>query len=1132
MPAKNHKKCGHSHSHTNSPSSPHITSISNLVSKSPNTVTPNKKSEFATLTRCPHVCLIGNIYIDDITPQNLLQIKLTEQLKNVKNEPSNEMDVNQSNEDLSSSLIENKSGSKRTEALQCDECEQSRNLWLCLRENCMFVGCGGKEHESYRHSTVHAQNSFHPLAINLVTKAIWCEFCNNKIILDRNEPMSQLLTRKEKEQSDRQRTQSGQYFRDNPQTDREHFDDLELIGYLDQECNRTSRLDKIFGLNNKKIRFKQNSNFLFNYNVADDSDQNDEYETDDKLNNFFMYDEEMEDKKKWAQRNGQIGLDNLGNTCYMNSALQSLSNCPSMTSYFLECSDYIQMRILYKSNYFDAYSTSNSKSSSSTILPCLSLSYIKLMRELWEDKKVNKNGKNNKNRRITSFSPNEFVQVVKYLNPMFRGYMQHDSQEFLCYLMDQLHEELKRPVYTDDSLKLIDSETETESDSDSDENNQNADANSKKIQSSDQPALKSYSSNEVDSGIHRLSIKSSTTQSSLASIQSVITQSSQPDDDESADSFETCIGESMKKENTQSDLSDSNFSDAADDTISTNENNTMSKVIEQSKTKLKIKKKKKNKPNNPVYSSAISDLFEGRLIGQVQCLECRSLSTRTESFQHLSLPIPTKEYLQTLQNKAIQRSSYTDRSISASDSSSGQGWLGWMADIVKGYLWTPTIKLQECLMAFFSDDDLRGDNMYSCEKCKKLTNGVKYSKLLKLPEILIIHLKRFRHDSMFSTGKISSYVSFPLDDLDMKPYLHVSNKNRNNLTRYETEYELCSITCHYGSSNGGHYIAYARNYLNEEWYEYDDSYCKKVDILTVQNTQAYVLFYRKKSLKMDHIKDQLRSQIIAKTSLTLENSLLQSNYISKQWLQKLKYFAEPGPIDNTDFLCKHNFVQPCFWQNIDSMVVRCSTDTWMYLLKTFGIKRIKIDSEEEDIDIESDGSDADGEMESNLGVCNYLYPCRQCQIDDELMKQRQIFEKNEFLRLTEKTRLNQLFQNSNSPYKNHIAPMSGNGIRLFAISSNWFKQWEQFVQFKHCPQKHQIPGAINNLPICNQQLLKNKIYQLNKNSNYYKLTEEVWTFLHEIYGGGPSLLVNGPHTTRQSSRAMSTSSTLSMNSTN
>ena len=47
----------------------------------------------------------------------------------------------------------------------------------------------------------------------------------------------------------------------------------------------------------------------------------------------------------------------------------------------------------------------------------------------------------------------------------------------------------------------------------------------------------------------------------------------------------------------------------------------------------------------------------------------------------------------------------------------------------------PIIRLEDCLTVNFSKADLKGDNMYSCEKCKNLREGIKYLKILKLPEV-------------------------------------------------------------------------------------------------------------------------------------------------------------------------------------------------------------------------------------------------------------------------------------------------------------------------------------------------------------------------------------------------------------
>lgn len=233
---------------------------------------------------------------------------------------------------------------------------------------------------------------------------------------------------------------------------------------------------------------------------------------------------------------------------------------------------------------------------------------------------------------------------------------------------------------------------------------------------------------------------------------------------------------------------------------------------------------------------------------------------------------------------------------------------------------------------------------------------------------------------------------------------------------------------------------------------------------------------------------------VDKSSINNETSLLRPFYISKQWLHKLKYFGEPGPIDNSDFLCKHSLVQPNLWKYVDDLAVPCTTDVWNYLIDNFQLKYANDDNLND-----SQLSLTDNHDENNYrNSCNFLFPCKKCQIDDELLKQRQLYEKNEFLRLKDKWSLQQ-FQNAQATLAN-IASGCANTqviqqpIRIFAISSNWFKEWEKFVQLPACPLQHQIPGKINNLSICVQpkqaqsqsQKSKNKhsnkqiTYQLNK----------------------------------------------------
>jgi hypothetical protein len=190
------------------------------------------------------------------------------------------------------------------------------------------------------------------------------------------------------------------------------------------------------------------------------------------------------------------------------------------------------------------------------------------------------------------------------------------------------------------------------------------------------------------------------------------------------------------------------------------------------------------------------------------------------------------------------------------------------------------------------------------------------------------------------------------------------------------------------------------------------------------------IFSRKKNIKTDTVKDELRS-IFAQRAATTTSPLLSAHYISKLWLHKLKHFGEPGPIDLSSFLCiAHHSVLPNVWRHLDAHILPCSTDTWSYLVDTYGVK-----------------------YDAAERACTLLYPCAECQRIEEMLRQRQTAEKTAFIRLREKWNQEQV-------------NCSGGSGRVFAISQSWFKQWEQFVQQQQQALVIEVPGKIDNMPIC------------------------------------------------------------------
>jgi len=141
--------------------------------------------------------------------------------------------------------------------------------------------------------------------------------------------------------------------------------------------------------------------------------------------------------------------------------------------------------------------------------------------------------------------------------------------------------------------------------------------------------------------------------------------------------------------------------------------------------------------------------------------------------------------------------------------------------------------LEKLLDTFFNEESLKWER--ECEKCHKKEKHIKTMKLTHLSKILIISFQRI---NQITGRKNNSYVEFPID-LNMKKY---SEKGIPNLYYYD----LFAIINHSGTIKSGHYTAIIK--LNKEWYEFNDSKVKKIEIKNnyILSNLVYCLYYIKK----------------------------------------------------------------------------------------------------------------------------------------------------------------------------------------------------------------------------------------------------------------------------------------------
>ncbi|XP_034845714.1 ubiquitin carboxyl-terminal hydrolase 43 isoform X1 [Mirounga leonina] len=170
--------------------------------------------------------------------------------------------------------------------------------------------------------------------------------------------------------------------------------------------------------------------------------------------------------------------------------------------------------------------------------------------------------------------------------------------------------------------------------------------------------------------------------------------------------------------------------------------------------------------------------------------------------------------------------------------------------------------LDECFQFYTKEEQLAQDDAWKCPHCKALQQGMVKLSLWTLPDILIIHLKRFCQVGE-RRNKLSTLVKFPLSGLNMAPHVAQRSTSPPPVTGpwppwkppaclpagYPLDflYDLYAVCNHHGSLQGGHYTAYCRNSLDGQWYSYDDSTVEPLPEDEVNSRGAYILFYQKRN---------------------------------------------------------------------------------------------------------------------------------------------------------------------------------------------------------------------------------------------------------------------------------------------
>ena len=186
--------------------------------------------------------------------------------------------------------------------------------------------------------------------------------------------------------------------------------------------------------------------------------------------------------------------------------------------------------------------------------------------------------------------------------------------------------------------------------------------------------------------------------------------------------------------------------------------------------------------------SEILNLFFGIHVSQISDIDNQVLSYNPEPFLNIDIPIPEKK----------------------------------------------NISIIDCLDEYTNYELLDKENQWFYEKLNKKIDAKKNIIFWSFPEIFIVTFKRFKN----SLKKDQRLIDFPIENLNLSKYVKGYDKQGYI-------YDLYGIINHSGNLMGGHYWSYIKN-ANGNWYTFNDTIVKQMEVNKLISVNAYCLFYKKK----------------------------------------------------------------------------------------------------------------------------------------------------------------------------------------------------------------------------------------------------------------------------------------------